>query len=52
MISGISTPGLIRPSECDKVSMETVSPERTVSLGVSFGSYQPHCTFSAVAGRK
>ena len=41
-ISSISTPGFICPSECEIVSMETVSPELMVSLGFSWGSYQPH----------
>src|SRR5678815_3744461 len=31
------------------VSMETMSPDSTVSLGGSFGSSHPHCTESGVA---
>jgi len=32
------------------VSMETVSPESTISFGFSVGSNQPHCTVSLFAG--
>jgi hypothetical protein len=32
--------------------METVSPELMTSFGFSVGSYQPHCTFSGVAGNE
>jgi hypothetical protein len=35
--------------ECIIVSIETVSPESTVSFGGSFGSSQPHWTVSRVA---
>src|SRR5437773_3697659 len=49
MISSIVTPGLILSCECIMVSIETVSPEFTLSLGGSFGSSQPHCTVSRVA---
>ena len=34
------------------VSIETVSPEFTVSFGISFGSSQPHCTVCRVAARR
>src|SRR5258707_15138211 len=49
-ISSIGTPGLICPSEWDRVSMDTVSPDFIVSFGFSLMSYQPHCTFSVDAG--
>jgi hypothetical protein len=34
------------------VSIETVSPEFTVSFGGSFGSSQPYCTVCSVASRR
>ena len=46
----IVMPGCTLSCECIIVSIETVSPELTVSLGGSFGSSQPHCTVSSVAG--
>src|SRR2546421_10248060 len=49
MISSIVIPGLILSCECIMVSIETMSPEFTLSLGGSFGSSQPHCTVSSVA---
>ena len=48
-IFSIEVPGLIWSLACISVSIETVSPDWMVSLGGSFGSSQPHCTFSGVA---
>src|SRR5712691_9378910 len=48
-ISSIVAPGFTLSCACIMVSIETVSPELTVSLGGSFGSSQPHCTVSNVA---
>src|SRR5438309_387581 len=48
-MSSIVVPGWILSWECIIVSMETISPELTVSLGASLGSSQPHCTVSSVA---
>jgi hypothetical protein len=51
MISSMVVPGTILLWECIIVSIATVSPESTVSLGGSFGSSQPHWTVSSVAAR-
>src|SRR5947208_2490950 len=48
-ISSIVIPGFTLSCACIMVSIETVSPEFTLSLGGSFGSSQPHCTVSSVA---
>ena len=48
-ICSIVMPGCTLSCECIIVSIETVSPELTVSFGGSFGSSQPHCTVSSVA---
>src|SRR5437773_2144315 len=48
-ISSIVIPGFTLSCACIMVSIETVSPEFTLSLGGSFGSSQPHCTVSRVA---
>src|SRR5437899_12025898 len=48
-ISSIVIPGFTLSCACIMVSIETVSPEFTLSLGGSFGSSQPHCTVSGVA---
>src|ERR1700676_5303882 len=50
MISSMATPGLISSIPWLQVSMDTVSPESTTSLGFSVASYQPHCTVSLFAG--
>src|SRR6267143_4686573 len=49
MISSMVVPGFTLSCACIMVSIETVSPEFTLSLGGSFGSSQPHCTVSRVA---
>src|SRR6267378_4133913 len=46
----IVVPGCTLSWPCIMVSIEMVSPESTVSFGGSFGSSQPHCTVSSVAG--
>ena len=48
-IFSIVTPLVSWSFACITVSIETVSPESIVSRGGSFGSSQPHCTFSGVA---
>src|SRR6266446_3478234 len=49
-ISSIEAPGLTSSIPWLHVSMETVSPESTISFGFSVGSNQPHCTVALFAG--
>ena len=49
-MSSIVEPGWMALWACIIVSIATVSPESTTSFGGSFGSSQPHCVVSSVAG--